>query len=55
MDGLYNRREIKIAIYESGEKCFLVVVNDQFPDEPIVVSDDREKKIIHYLMAEISK
>ena len=55
MDGIYNRRELKIAIYESGEQCFLIVTNDQFPDEPIVISGDRAKKIVYDLMTEISK
>lgn len=55
MDGIYECRELKIAIYESGEKCFLIITNDQMADEPIIVCNDRARKIIHDLMAEISK
>lgn len=53
-NGIYNRKELKLVIYESGDNAILVVTNDEWPSEPIIMTGDKAKRIVLNLMEELT-
>lgn len=54
MGEIYNRKELKLVIYESGENAILVVTNDEWPSEPMIFTGERAQKIVLDLMAALN-
>ena len=46
-NGIYTRREYQIILYEKeGAESFVVVKNDNYPDEPVVLFGDNADGLI---------
>lgn len=47
-NGIYNRREIRIVMYDKDDgNPFVVVNNDGFADQPIVLIGEDAARLIH--------
>ena len=57
-NGLYERSEFKIAIYEREGRdynAFVVITNDAIPNEPIVLTGDKALNLVQDLAKHISR
>lgn len=47
-NGFYSRREIKIVMYDKDDgNPFVIVNNEGYPDQPIVLVGEDAAKLIH--------
>ena len=58
-NGIYNRMEIKLVVYENSElnndDIFVVFTTDTHEDEPIVIHGDVAREMIMTLMNNVDK
>lgn len=46
-NGIYNRRDFKVTLFEKKDsKPLAVVVNELYPNEPVLLNGDEAKKLI---------
>ena len=49
-NGVYERMELKVVIYESGENVITIVTNDKLPDDPFIMSGESARDFVQMMM-----
>lgn len=55
LNGMYQRREVSLVIYDNGEEGVLIAKHSDFPDEHIIVTGEKAMTIMTNLIEALNE
>lgn len=55
LNGMYQRREVSLVIYDNGEEGVLIAKHSDFPDEHIIVTGEKAMMIMTNLIEALNE